>query len=95
MGVYFIRISAMMLLCLGLKCWMMTNAMLVAGDTLEKSTSSASRPPADEPIPTTGKWFRGFETPSDFFVFSPYRAFWLILILFYFFGEQPFLFLYS
>ena len=44
-----------MLLCLGLKCWIITNAMWVSDGKLEKNNSSASRPPADAPIPTTGK----------------------------------------
>jgi hypothetical protein len=49
---------------------MMTNAMLVAGGTLEKSTSSASRPPADEPIPTMGKLLFSLSAAEDVLAFS-------------------------
>jgi hypothetical protein len=45
----------MMLLCLGLECWIITNAVLVSDGRLEKNSSSASNPPADAPIPTMGK----------------------------------------
>jgi len=34
--------------------------MLVSGGTLEKNNSSASRPPADAPIPTMGNSGRAF-----------------------------------
>ncbi len=44
-----------MLLCLGLRCWMITKAMLLSEGIWVKNTSSASRPPADAPRPTMGK----------------------------------------
>jgi hypothetical protein len=65
----------MMLLCLGLKCWIITNAMLVSDGILEKNNSSASRPPADEPIPTMGKMLLSLSTPTEFLAFARDGAF--------------------
>jgi hypothetical protein len=45
------------------------------GGTLEKNNSSASRPPADEPIPTMGKLLLSFNTPADFLAVSLDGAF--------------------
>jgi hypothetical protein len=45
----------MMLLCFGARCWMTTKAMLFSGGMWSKSPSRASSPPAEAPMPTTGK----------------------------------------
>ena len=47
-----------MLLKSGDKCWITTNAMPESLGTWEKNLSSASRPPAEAPIPTTNKGSR-------------------------------------
>jgi len=47
-----------MLLCLGLRCWMITKAMFLSGGMWAKKASRASSPPADAPMATMGN-------PSD------------------------------
>src|ERR1700682_2993125 len=44
-----------MLLCVGSRCWTMTKAMPLSGGMAERRSMKALRPPADAPIPTTGK----------------------------------------
>src|SRR3974377_1003794 len=62
MFVSFLILSPIMLLCLGLKCWMTTKAMFTSEGwslgMLAKKASRGSRPPAEAPMPTTGKAFR-------------------------------------
>jgi hypothetical protein len=46
--------SGMMPLCVGSRCWTMTNAMPLPGGTRARNCSKASSPPADAPMPTMG-----------------------------------------
>ena len=47
--------SGMIPLCVGSRCWTTTKANPDAAGTCRKKSSSASRPPAEAPMPTTGK----------------------------------------
>ena len=47
--------SAMMPLWVGSRCWTMTKAMPLPSGTFSKKSSNASSPPAEAPMPTTGK----------------------------------------
>src|SRR5438445_9097327 len=49
------RRSDRTLSCLGSRCWTRTNAMPLSNGRCDSIVVQASRPPADAPIPTTGK----------------------------------------
>src|SRR5690349_14114555 len=51
--------SASMLPCVGSRCWMTTKAMPLSAGMAESSSTKAASPPADAPMPTTGKPARG------------------------------------
>lgn len=51
--------------CVGSRCWTMTKAKRVSAGTLRKNKSSASRPPAEAPIPTIGQRVSTLSWPSD------------------------------
>ena len=65
--VHFDRREPIMLLCLGLRCWITTKAMLLSWGIWEKNVSSASSPPADAPMPTMWKSLVSFRPVMVFF----------------------------
>lgn len=66
MRVTFCRILSTLLSCLGDRCMMTTKAMPQSFGMCSNRVSSALRPPADAPIPTTGNC-RVLRTRSLFF----------------------------
>src|SRR5512140_2301203 len=49
------KISTIMPLCVGSRCWTITKAMPLSLGTCLRNCSMASRPPAEAPMPTMGK----------------------------------------
>src|SRR5512139_4133059 len=49
------KISTIMPLCVGSRCWTITKAMPLSSGTCFRNCSIASRPPAEAPMPTMGK----------------------------------------